>query len=344
MSFPEDHDSGRRFWESYSSHETVRSYQHPLFGTWNSLLLVEGGGDETRDPAHLDRAAADAFALMERHQEELSRFEPESEVSLLNALAGSGRVGVSETLWTLLQMSRRFREISRGAFDPTMAPLMRAWGFDGGQGRVPSPRELEELGRQCGLDKIELHEEDHTVSFRHPGVAIDLGAIGKGWIVDRAVERLRDHGVGSGALISGRSTIVVWGEAPDGDSWRIGVASPLDPDETLLRYRVQEGAISTSAAYENRFEADGKTYGHVFDPRTRRPVQSCLGATVWTPRAVDGDVASTTIFVLGSSEAREVLPDFGRISAVVVEEDTASWGGLKWSELSSGEPGWQRET
>ena len=110
---------------------------------------------------------------------------------------------------------------------------MEAWGFDTGQPRIPSDSELRSLSANGGFQNILLFEEDRSVFFKKAGVSIDLGAIGKGWIVDRVVERLQDLGVHSGAIISGRSTIVCWGKAPEQRPWTIGIANPYQPDEPL---------------------------------------------------------------------------------------------------------------
>ncbi len=311
-----------------------------MLGTWNSLILVDADSNPGLKGKDLDSAASSAFSLMQRYEEELSKFDPDSEVSLMNSLAASQRVGVSSTLWELLILSKKFWEVSRGTFDPSIAPLMQAWGFDSGHPRVPTESELQSLRAICGFENVSLFEEDSTVSFKKVGVSIDLGAIGKGWIVDRVVEHLQELGVHSGALISGRSTIVCWGQAPQERSWRIGVANPFEPDEPLVELEIESGAISSTAVYEKQFEYDGKTYGHVIDPRTSQPIDSCLAVTVWTPKAVEGDAASTALFVLGRTNGEEVLPDFGRVSALVVEEDSSSWGGLKSTELYSGDPGW----
>lgn len=335
--FNEDPTAGYRFLETYTGAGggALRRYEERLLGTRNAILLV----DEGAGGADLDRAAASAFELMMGLEERLSKFQPDSEVAQLNALAGGEALAVSDLLFELLLECRRYWELSGGAFDPTVGALMRAWGFDDHDGRVPSDAEIRELLKCSGMDRVELDEEKRIVRPGGSGVCIDLGAIGKGYIVDRAVDRLKELGVRSGALLSGRSTIVVWGSPPGAKRWEVGIANPHDPDEVLLEVAVREGAVSTSAAYERRFSAGGEDYGHVLDPRTGRPVESCLGVTVWTPRATAGDVISTTLFVLGAGEGAARLPGLGPCTATVVEEDSSAWGGLKWSVLCEGEAG-----
>lgn len=349
MAMADDRPSmASRFLESYSARSaggdvTVRRHERLLLATWNVLLLVDRSGSPKRS-RELDMAAAGAFELMESLEAELSRFVPESEVSLMNAIAATRPVPVSATLAELLEASRRAWEVTRGAFDPTVGPLMQAWGFWGGGARVPDDDEIEQLLRCRGMDLIELDGETGLVSFARPGVSFDPGAIGKGLIVDRLVAHLRAAGVEDGAVLSGRSTLVVWGSAPDGGPWRVGVANPRSPDEPLLELRVAPGAVSTSAAYERRVSVEGVDYGHVIDPRTGRPSSRSLGVTVWTPNSMSGDVASTALFVLGREEGEEILGDLAPISAIFLEADSSSWGGIRAVErhaVAGGTPGFE---
>ena len=309
-----------------------------LLGTLNVILLVEEPGGPSGE--QLDRLAARAFTLMSGLEEELSKFEPESEVSLLNYLGAERSVTVAPELFSLLSLSRDYWRKTRGAFDPALAGLSAAWGFDDGCGRVPSDREIALLLEAGGMDGVILDEKSQSVSFSRPGVAVDLGGIAKGFIVDRAVASLREGGARAGAFLSGRSTLVFWGQAPDEEHWRVGVADPRDPDRMRLELQVREGVVSSSSASERRFEVEGREYGHVLDPRTGRPVSHRgLGVTVWTPDALVGDVASTSLFVLGRDEGEEILDAFSPISVVFLEEDSLTTGGVTHTIHTRGDPG-----
>ncbi len=343
--------TARRFLESYSgaaAEDTailpVRRYERVLMATWNVLLLVERPEGAVSGPM-LDRAAAEAFRLMARLEEELSKFLPESEVSLMNALAAGQPVRVSRALFHILETCKRCWEATGGAFDPTVGPLLRAWGFDHGNHRVPEEEEIRELLEAQGMDHVQLEPDRQEVRFDRPGVAVDLGAIGKGYISDRAAAFLKGQGIEAGALLSGRSTIVVWGNAPDGGRWRVGVADPNDPDEDFLELAVAGGSISTSAGYERKFSAGGVEYGHIFDPRRGRPVrpeeQGCLGVTVWTREAMTGDAISTALYVLGRETGEAALEAFAPISAVFLEIDSSVWGGIRSMESHRGVPGFE---
>jgi thiamine biosynthesis lipoprotein len=335
-----------RFLESYSGSAAgapgieVRRHERVLMATWNVLLLVDRPDNPLRGEA-LDRAAAAAFLLMEDLERRFSRFQPESELNLVNALAASRPVAVSPELFEVLAAAERCFQLSGGAFDPTVGPLMRAWGFDAGRGREPSADEIRRLLDLGGMRRVHLDRERQTVSFDGPGVQLDLGGIGKGAIVDRAAASLRELGASDGAILSGRSTIVVWGRPPHGERWRVGVANPEDPEDVFLELAVRPGTVSSSAAYERAVAVGDRRYGHVLDPRSGRPVESCLGVTAWTPEAMAGDAATTALFVLGRESAAPVLSALGPISALFLDRDPSVWGGVGWSVAHEGPPGFE---
>jgi thiamine biosynthesis lipoprotein len=322
-------------------------FRRRALGTENVLLLERREG---LDPAG---AAREAFELIERLELRLSKFLPESELSLVNALAAGRPVGVGEELQELLRLSREAWELTGGAFDPTVGGLLRAWGFVDGAGRVPADAEIEALLTLRGMDHVELDPAAGTVRFDRPGVELDLGAIGKGYVADRAADLLQARGIAAGAVLSGRSSIVAWGLPPGEEGWRVELAHPEDPGGSLATLVAEPGAISSSGAYERRIRAGAREYGHVLDPRSGRPVERLKGATIWSPSALLGDVLSTALFVLG----REALEPGGaveklarawsgpgeepRVSALIAESDPGAWGGVRSESFFLGRPGWR---
>ena len=164
-------------------------------------------------------------------------------------------------------------------------------------------------------------------------MALDLGGVGKGYAMDRVAELLRSRGASFGAVISGRSSILFLGEAPPNDPWRVDVVDPTEDDESSVgALFVRSGSISTSSPSEERFVLDGIEYGHILDPRSGRPVRSALrSVTVWTEDALEGDMLSTALFVLGKVEGRPLIEQRLRCSALFLEDDSGSWGGLRKS-------------
>ena len=348
--------SGNRSWQSSTNRPgtgpLIESYSQPdsglsryeawALGTLNVLLLR---GDE--------QAAQAAFDCLNAIEQRLSKFLPESDVSLLNTLGSSRPVTVGEELLDLIQRSREAWEITGGVFDPTIGSLMRAWGLVDMVARTPGSNELSRLLENRGMDLVEIDPQTGMVSFSRPGVSLDLGAIGKGYAADRIASLLVERGVEAGAMLSGRSTVIAWGLPPGEKVWQVEVCHPGDEDGTLCRLSMQPGALSSSSAAERFLRSNGKTYGHILDPRDGLPTETIEGATIWTRQAALGDLLSTTLFILG----RDALGEGGcveklvkawtppgeepRASIILAEKDSRSWGGVGWETFHIGEPGFE---
>jgi len=254
------------------------------------------------DPAHLRAAGEEALAEIARLEAQLSLYRPDSEISFLNARATNAPVPVDPRLFALLARARQLSEETGGAFDITVAPLMRCWGFMGGTGRLPSEEEIAATRERVGMHHVHLDEENFTVHFARPGVMLDLGAIGKGYAVDRAIRLLCDNGISSALLHGGTSTVYGLGAPPEAEAWTIALRRPYAPDseDHLARIPLRDAALSVSAPHGKAFEIDGRRYGHVLDSRTGRPTESALLAAVVTRSATDSDALSTALLTLGT--------------------------------------------
>ena len=319
--------------------------------TENVILLA---GDDT---TFLRKAAQEAIDLLFRLEQALSRFLPGSDVSLVNALAASRPVRVGEDCRRVLDLARRGWDATGGAFDPSVGPLVEAWRAAAEGGRIPGDDSVERLLGTTGMDGVTLDESGDVV-FEKPGMSLDLGAIGKGYAVDRLVHRLQELGVPGGAVISGRSSIRTWGAPPGEERWRFEVAHPEEPGRAIAGLVAEAGAVSSSSASEKRYRIGGKDFGHIIDPRSGRPVEGrTRSATVWTRTGAAGEVLSTGLFVLGtggaeaSAMARAVAGAFhdaedrepARASALLVLEEPSLWGGLRVETGFAGPPGFQVE-
>jgi FAD:protein FMN transferase len=253
------------------------------------------------------RAAGEAvFKEVERLESQLSLYRPTSEIARVNALAAREPVRVSPSVFNLLEHARRLQNETGGAFDITVAPLVHCWGFMHGKGRLPETAEIEEAWARSGMAHVILDEKDHSVRFDREGVMIDLGAIGKGYAIDCAVEILRETGVTTALLHGGTSTVYGRGAPPDADSWKIALASPPGQPSGDIAVELRDSALSVSAVWGKSFESDGKKFGHVLDPRTGWPVHNAVQAAVVLPSATETDALSTALLVMGL-EGHEVI-------------------------------------
>jgi thiamine biosynthesis lipoprotein len=208
---------------------------------------------------------------------------------------------------------------SEGAFDVTVEPLVRAWGFLGGPRRVPSQAELDSAFTRVGAQRLDFDPGARSLRFGRRGMKIDLGGIAKGYAVDVAAARLAELGVRD-ALVDLSGNMAALGRPAHAGPWRIGIRDPHDRMPYLARLAFHSGeAISTSGKYEQFVAADGKTYGHIMDPRTGRPADGLIAVTVCAPSAMLADAWSTALFVLGPVEAKRRARERSDLAAVLIE-------------------------
>jgi FAD:protein FMN transferase len=259
----------------------------------------------------LRAAGEEALDEIERIEAQLSLYQPTSEVSRLNARAASEPVRVTAELFRLLQQARELSLETGGAFDITIAPLVRCWGFMGGTGATPSAEALAEARKLVGMNLVELDEGDGTVQFARDGVMLDFGAIGKGYAVERASEMLREAGITSALLNGGTSTVYALGTPPEMESWNVALEIPEkdvadSPRECLARVSLRDEAMSISAIWGKSFKSGGKTLGHVLDPRTGEPVSTAMLAAVALRSATETDALSTALLIAGENGIDQV--------------------------------------
>jgi thiamine biosynthesis lipoprotein len=284
---------------------------HRAMGT--KFEIVAYGLDRTR----LAEAATAAFEEIDRLDRQMSHYSETSELTYINCHAASAEVIVEKELFDLLKLSLDYSRATGGAFDITIGPLMKAWGFFKHQGRLPGPSELKSLMARIGAEHVRLNEQARTIRFDREGMELDLGGIAKGYALDKAAQVLRDSGVTSALITSGTSTITAIGAPPGQTAWRVEVRDPLDPSRRATSIELKDGAVSTSGCYENTFKAGGKTYCHIMDPRTGYPIEQMLSATVMTRRGVDADALSTTLMVMGVERAKSFLNQRTDIRAIL---------------------------
>ena len=266
-------------------------------------------GDE---PVRLRAAGEQALQEIERLESQLSFYRPDSEVSWINSRAAEAPVRIDPRLFYLLSRCANLTRKTCGAFDVTVGPLMRLWGFAGGSPRIAPPSELAKVRNAVGMKNVELCEESFTVRFNQRGVELDLGGYGKGYAIERAIDILKENGVKSALLHGGTSSIFALGTPPLESGWKIGLSAPFDDGEKST-VELHNTGLSVSAAHGKWFNLDGCMYGHVLDPRTGSPARGGLAAAVTGPSPSDCEALSTALLVLGQSwlpAMRASFPDY----------------------------------
>jgi thiamine biosynthesis lipoprotein len=272
--------------------QTVTLARNAMATRFEMVLIGSG-------KVNLRAVGEEALDEVDRLEARLSLYRPTSEIARVNAQAANEPVRVSPQVFRLLEHACQLNHETGGAFDIATAPLVRCWGFMNNAGRVPDPAEIDQVRQQSGMSHITLDSDASTVRFDREGVMIDLGAIGKGYAIDRAADILREAGVESALLHGGASTIYGIGSPPDQPGWKVAIAGCPDESRVLDEVILNDSALSVSAVWARSFEAQGKQYGHVIDPRTGHPVNNAVLSAVALPSATETDALSTALLVLG---------------------------------------------
>ena len=272
-------------------------------------------------------AGCAALDEIERLDGKLSVYIGDSDVSTLTRHAHEAPVAVDAELFELLSTAMRLTEATDGAFDMATGALIKAWGFFRGPPRVPSATALDAARAQSGADQIVLDADERRVAYRRAGVEINLGSIGKGYAIDRAVAlAVEEFGVTSVLVQGGRSSLkAVGGPAGAGlgePGWRVAIGDPYDSSRTVATVDLKNRALGTSGSAEQFFVADGRRYGHVLDPRTGRPADALAGASALASTAAEADALATAFFVMGLEATRRYCAAHPEVGAVLVTRRT----------------------
>ena len=267
-----------------------------------------------RDRGHLELAAEAAFQEAHRLDRMLSNYRPASEWSEVNRVAGAHSVTVSPELFALLSSCLEYSRQSDGAFDITIGPLVKTWGFYKGDGSMPRPEVVRGVLNRVSYRYVRLDPSVRTVRFTRPGVELDPGGIGKGYAVDRMVDVLKGMGVDIALVSASGSSIYGMGTPPDEPrGWPITIRTPRNPEEAAARVFLKDSSLSTSGSYEKFFRADGRTYSHIIDPRTGYPAQGTVSVSVLAPRTIDSEAWTKPIFINGRAWATARRPKAMRV-------------------------------
>ena len=291
-------------------------------GTYYRVRVVaEAGGREAIQVLVEERLEAVDRAM--------STYREDSEISRFNRIAAGESFVFSEETWAVLELAWRVREESSGAFDPTVGPLVDAWGF-GAPGRdaepmPPSEDRLMQLRKTVGA--VELSSADRRLVKINGGAGLDLSAVAKGWVTDRVSDALTDVGY-TNHLVEVGGEVRTAGHSSSGDPWRIAIERPPAiaeaPNQTLppgLQQVLEftDGALATSGDYRNYWERDGVRYSHTIDPRTGRPVEHALAsASVFDESCALADAYATALMVLGPQDGLRWADENGVAALLLV--------------------------
>ena len=266
-----------------------------------------------------------AEAALESAQERITALENElsvtitdSDISRINSSAGSP-VEVSEDAVILASAGKEYGELTAGALDITVYPVLKEWGFTTGEYHIPDSQKIAELLQKVDYRRISV--SGNTVQIPE-GFQIDFGALAKGYTGDEIMEIFRENGVKSG-LVSLGGNIQTLGTKPDGSFWKVAVKDPFYPDEQMCILDIADKAVITSGSYERFFTGDdGKDYWHIIDPKDGYPADNGLvSVTVIGDSGLMCDALSTALFSAGTSKSVEYWQDNGGFDMILVTDE-----------------------
>jgi FAD:protein FMN transferase len=290
----------------------VARSQH-IMGTIFNVTIA--GEDEQK----VDPVIQSVFSEMNRLERVLSDRVEQSEVSRINAAAGKQAIKVSSDTMEVIKAGLELSQWSQGAFDLSWAALRGLYSFDPDNQRHPTPKELKSKLALINYRDIHIDEKAQTVMLRQKGMQIGVGAIGKGFALDRAGAILERAGIKNYMLFAGGQ--IQFKGKKGGRHWRVGIRHPRHQDYFAV-LEVTEGSVSTSGDYEHSFVENGKRWHHILDPKTGLPVEHTTSVTVLSKKGIYADALSTAIFVLGPERALQLLPSApGKPEALIVDKD-----------------------
>jgi len=269
------------------------------------------------DPDVIQTVTTQAFDEMQRIEQLMSTYLPDSEISRINRAAGKEAISVSREVEEVIREGIYWSEQSGGAFDITIEPLVYLWDFDGEKEIIPRESTLRKTASLVNYKDIEI--KDHTVRLRRRGMAINVGGLAKGYAVDRAISILR--GKVTNGIVNAGGDLFAFGQKNKQTPWNIGLQHPRKPQELLAAFAVQNHAVATSGDYQRYFIKDGVRYHHIFDPLTGRPARLMISTTIITMEVMDADALATAVFVMGPEKGIEWIDSMENVEAMVVLEN-----------------------
>ncbi len=278
----------------------------------SSIIVV---GKDSLEAQQALQLVIDEFEYVES---KISEWNPNSEISEINKMAGIAPVKVTPWVFEFIQRSMQISEITEGAFDLTWASMKDLWRFDGSQSTIPSKEAIEEALQFIDYGSVVLDPDHQTVFLPQKGMKLGTGGNGQGLGVDRAINQLKEKGIKS-ALVNASGDIYAYGKQSDGSSWQIGISNPLDKNKIFAYLPLNEMALTTAGNYEKFILYNGEKYSHLIDPRTGFPAKGVQSVSVYSPSTELSDALDTAFFILGTEVALDIANQLPSVECIIVD-------------------------
>ncbi|MDO8733912.1 MAG: FAD:protein FMN transferase [Elusimicrobiota bacterium] len=259
------------------------------------------------------KSISDAFGEIARVEDIFSVYKPASEISQLNK---NGSAIVSDEVIQLIKKSNYFSEISAGAFDITVLPIIELWKNSRKKGKRPSPSEIESAKKLVGWRNILINEKNKKITFAKKGMKIDFGGIAKGYAVERAVEVLKKNGVKTG-LVNAGGNIGCFGEKV----FKVALQNPRDKNSFITVLKIKNKSVATSGDYERYFFLDKTKISHIINPLSGYSADKSISSTIIADSATDSDALSTAAFVMGPKKGIELIRKYKNSECLIIDKE-----------------------
>ena len=288
-----------------------------VLGTTVTMRIYEGATD-----AAFERAFDRVEEIEERMSTNTTDYSS-TELIEVNKHAGERPVEVSEDTFYVVKQALRYSEMTSGAFDVTIGPLVDLWGIGTEYAAVPSEEEIENILPKVDYTKVRIDEDAQTIFLPEEGMGLDVGGIAKGYAAEEVARIFREEGI-EHALLDFGGNILAMGVKPDGSKWKIGIQNPQEDRGEFLGIVEDEAmTVVTSGDYERFFEKDGVRYHHIIDSGTGRPARTGLSSvTIITEDSTSADALSTAAYAMGIERGVELIESLDGVEAAFVTKES----------------------
>lgn len=288
-----------------------------LMGSVFQITLVD------KDSVSAHQNIQKVVAEIERIENLISEWRPETPISQINQNAGIKPVKVDKEVFEITKKAIYFSKITKGAFDISIVAMDKIWKFDGSMEQLPARKNIRKSIEKVNYKNINLDSINSTIFLSKKGMKIGFGSIGKGYAADKGRQLMQSLGI-KGGIINAAGDIATWGTQLNGKPWKIGVNNPFETGETIeiLEFSTNK-AVTTSGNYEKYVEFKGKRYSHIINPKTGIPSTGLTSVTIIGENAEMCNGFSTSVMVLGLKKGLKLMkkhPEYNYIILTTEEK------------------------
>lgn len=277
-----------------------------LLGTVVEIQIRE------KDQKKADNAISKAFEEIKRIDQLFSTYNDKSEVWRINHSSDT-LLKIDDEIYNLLVLCDSVTKLSDGYFDVSLDNLTKLWGFSTNNPKLPTKIEIDSVLKVCGWENIRLIGNQSIVKKNK--IRFNFGAIAKGYAVDKAIEVLKKIGIKDGLVNAGGDVAVI------GKGWKVGVQHPRDIKEIIKILELDNITVATSGDYEQYFEAEGKRYHHILNPKTGYPSSGIQSVSIINKSNTFADALATAVFVLGLEDGMSLIESLDDTEAMIIDEN-----------------------